>query len=589
MKEVISNNISNKIFNNAIDIPFILNEGMATPSQYTFKSHKSIAEQTVIPQNKSSYTSELQIEQSLQQYGIAYCKPEQQIGFVGINPSPLFVIPKYKIAIFKEKPSSGITIDADNNWKAVACDITSILSEINVIKAKKLASASNDNQPKTSTFTFVDLYAGIGGFRMPLEKLGGRCLGFSEIDKNAIETYKLNFFGLHDTDEIELGSVTNLEKLPFENIDLIVGGVPCQSWSVAGKMKGFEDPRGQLWNDTIRIVEMNKPKTFIFENVKGLYDPRNKANLDLIVSSFEEIGYTVTYSLLNSYDFGLPQNRERIYIIGIRNDYAKKNKYVFPLPQNKDSYLFDIMDNLKRPTNKNIKEQIEPSILFGNKIPMSRNRFQKLDELNDFFVFCDTRNGHTTIHSWDLISTTEREKQICMVILRNRRKQIYGKDDGNPLSFEVLKSLIPTLLQEELDTLIDKKILRIVAGRGYAFVNSKNSSGINGMYRVYLPTSNIFPTITATGTKDVLALKTVEGKNPEEYKKNFIKEIIETGLFRPLSVREAGKLQGFPNDFAFHRDERIAKKQFGNAVSTNVIYGLGDSLLKLDIFNKQHD
>jgi len=121
-------------------------------------------------------------------------------------------------------------------------------------------------------FTFVDLFSGVGGFRIPLEKLGGTCVAYSEIDKNAIEVYKNNF---KTSDENFLDDITSVKTVPKS--DLIVGGVPCQAWSVAGKKKGFDDPRGKLWEDTIRVVKKSKPKAFIFENVKGLYDPRNKA------------------------------------------------------------------------------------------------------------------------------------------------------------------------------------------------------------------------------------------------------------------------------------------------------------------------
>ena len=140
-------------------------------------------------------------------------------------------------------------------------------------------------------FTFVDLFSGIGGFRIPLEKLGGKCLAYSEIDKQAIEVYKNNF---KTDNEIFLGDITKVKTTP--KADLIVGGVPCQAWSVAGKKKGFDDPRGKLWEDTIRVVNTNKPKTFIFENVKGLYDPRNKA-LNLIISEFRKCNYEVNHKV----------------------------------------------------------------------------------------------------------------------------------------------------------------------------------------------------------------------------------------------------------------------------------------------------
>ena len=101
-----------------------------------------------------------------------------------------------------------------------------------------------------SKFTFIDLFAGIGGFRIPLEELGGKCLGYSEIDKDAIKVYQKNFISYINSEEQYLGDITKLHKLPFE-VDLITGGVPCQPWSIAGKLQGLDDPRGQLWNDVL--------------------------------------------------------------------------------------------------------------------------------------------------------------------------------------------------------------------------------------------------------------------------------------------------------------------------------------------------
>ena len=125
--------------------------------------------------------------------------------------------------------------------------------------------------------------------------VGGRCIGFSETDKYCIETYLKNY---KEKETDNLGDITKIDELP--QVDLLLGGVPCQSWSVAGKMRGFEDPRGKLWYDAIRLTEQSKPKVFVFENVKGLYDPRNKKNLDLIKTSFESAGYKTRVDLLNS-------------------------------------------------------------------------------------------------------------------------------------------------------------------------------------------------------------------------------------------------------------------------------------------------
>jgi len=422
-------------------------------------------------------------------------------------------------------------------------------------------------------FTFVDLFSGVGGFRIPLEKLGGECVAYSEIDKNAIEVYRNNF----NTDkEIYLGDITKVKHAP--TADLIVGGVPCQAWSVAGKKKGFDDPRGKLWQDSIRLVKKNKPKAFIFENVKGLYDPRNKGSLELIISEFKKCGYDVFHKVLNAYDFGLPQNRDRLFIVGIRVDI--KLDFNFPIPTSNSKPLAKIFDNLDIKLSHLNKKKFIPKNLFGEKIPFSRNRFQKDDELNDFFIFCDTRDGHTTIHSWDLIKTSQIEKKICLAILKNRRKKIYGEWDGNPLSYQSIKNLVKETTKKNLKSLMKKNILIQEEDGRYELMNTKNSAGINGVYRVFLPQSDIFATITATENRDFIATKSISGKNPDEYKNKFINEIYLKNNYRLLSGRESGRLQGFPDKFKIHPNDKIAKKQFGNAVPTNVVYNLAKEVIK---------
>lgn len=173
-------------------------------------------------------------------------------------------------------------------------------------------------------FSFIDLFAGIGGFRLALESVGGTCLGFSEIAPDAIHTYCKNF----DEDEsANFGDITKLKTLPQH--DFMTAGVPCQSWSIAGKNLGFDDDRGQLWNDTIYLLNKVRPKAFIFENVKGLSDPRNKEALEYILMRIKKAGYYAKKFLLNAYDYGVPQTRVRIYIIGFRE---KKYLDSFALP-----------------------------------------------------------------------------------------------------------------------------------------------------------------------------------------------------------------------------------------------------------------
>ncbi|NJK65734.1 MAG: DNA cytosine methyltransferase [Microcoleus sp. CSU_2_2] len=429
-----------------------------------------------------------------------------------------------------------------------------------------------------SHFTFVDLFAGIGGFRIPLEELGGQCFGYSEIDKKAIQVYRKNLIKDDNSDEVYLGDITNLNKFPFD-IDVLVGGVPCQPWSIAGKLQGLDDPRGQLWRDVFRVVKANRPKAFIFENVKGLTEPRNIESLKYIINNLTASGYVVKYEVLNSYDFGLPQDRDRLFLVGIRNDIEKSWGFTFPKPLDRQIKLYNVIPGIERSNFQ--KKKFPPSVLFDGKIPASRGRFQKIDELNDFFLFTDIRDGHTAIHSWDLIETTSREKLICQTIMKNRRKNIYGDKDGNPLEFKVLKMLVPELQQSELDCLVAKDILRTVDSKGYEFVNSKISSGINGISKIFLPHADAIATLTATGTRDFVATMSIECQEPAAYKQTFITEIYQKHKFQPLTARDYAKLQGFPEWFKIYESENTAKHQLGNAVSIPVVYHLTKALLEI--------
>ncbi|WP_071191961.1 DNA cytosine methyltransferase [Trichormus sp. NMC-1] len=428
-------------------------------------------------------------------------------------------------------------------------------------------------------FTFIDLFAGIGGFRIALDKLGGQCLGYSEIDKQAIKVYQQNFISYFNKNEIELGDITQISELP-PNIDIIVGGVPCQPWSVAGCLRGFEDPRGKLWFDVIRLVNKNQPKGFIFENVSGLASPKNRDNLELILNELTNIGYCVKWKVINAYDFGLPQNRERVFIVGTRRDIERSQEYKFPNPLNIHPKVLDILDDFK---NVKVIEKVklDADTLFKGMIPPSRTRFQKDDELNDFFIFSDLRNGHTTIHSWDIIDTTNREKLICLTLLKYRRSKKYGNKDGNPLSFDNFREIINDIQINELNSLVEKGILRLIGDHKFEFVNSKNMTGINNIYRIILPTADIFPTLTATGAKDYIATVSIHANNPQEYKNLFLEKIYQPQKYIPITAKHACKLQGFPRDFEYHKKDEVAKKQFGNAVPVPVVEYVAKELLKI--------
>lgn len=176
---------------------------------------------------------------------------------------------------------------------------------------------------------FLDLFAGIGGFRLGMESAGHKCIGFCEIDKFARESYK----AIHNTKgEIELHDITAVSDESIRGIgsvDIICGGFPCQAFSIAGARRGFEDTRGTLFFEICRFASILRPKYLFLENVKGLLNHENGATFETIISTLDELGYNVEWQVLNSKNFGVPQNRERVFIIGhLRGGSGRK---IFPL------------------------------------------------------------------------------------------------------------------------------------------------------------------------------------------------------------------------------------------------------------------
>jgi DNA (cytosine-5)-methyltransferase 1 len=165
--------------------------------------------------------------------------------------------------------------------------------------------------PKEKTFKYVSLFSGIGGFETALNQLGGACVMASEIDKFANQAYEV-LYG-----EPTVGDVTKIDATDVPDHDVLVGGFPCQAFSVAGKRLGFEDTRGTLFFEVARIAREKRPRLILLENVKGLVGHDAGKTLDTIVQTLNDIGYTVDFEVLNSKYFGVPQNRERIFIVGV--------------------------------------------------------------------------------------------------------------------------------------------------------------------------------------------------------------------------------------------------------------------------------
>ena len=200
----------------------------------------------------------------------------------------------------------------------------------------KLFDKKNENA-QANKFKFIDLFAGIGGIRLGFESVGGECVFSSEWDLPCQKTYQANF------DEIPAGDITKIDADQIPAFDLLVAGFPCQPFSMAGKKKGFEDIRGTLFFDIARIVEFHKPKVVFLENVKNLLRHDKGYTYGLIKETLQDLGYVVSEQVLNAKEFGVPQNRERVYIIGIR-DAAEDFKFQYPTPPKPNVKLGDILE-----------------------------------------------------------------------------------------------------------------------------------------------------------------------------------------------------------------------------------------------------
>lgn len=179
---------------------------------------------------------------------------------------------------------------------------------------------------KNQKLKFIDLFCGIGGFRIAFEKNGCECVFSSDIDKYARETYNLNF------GEYPKGDITKIKSSEIPDFDILCAGFPCQPFSIAGKRLGFEDTRGTLFFEVARIIKDKKPKAFFLENVSGLTNHNGGKTLNVIVNTLEQLGYNVSFANVNAKDCGMPQNRNRWYCVGFRKDLINcKNTISFDI------------------------------------------------------------------------------------------------------------------------------------------------------------------------------------------------------------------------------------------------------------------
>ena len=196
-------------------------------------------------------------------------------------------------------------------------------------------------------FRFIDLFAGMGGIRIPFEELGGSCVFSSEWDKSAQMMYHANF------GEIPAGDITKITNDEIPEHDILLAGFPCQPFSIIGNGKGFADTRGTLFFEIERIIRDKKPEAFLLENVKQLVKHNNGKTFQVILSKLKEMGYFIHWKVLNALDYGLPQKRERVIIVGFRKNY----QFSFPPPYQNRQKLSEIIEDHSKVDKKHFASE----------------------------------------------------------------------------------------------------------------------------------------------------------------------------------------------------------------------------------------
>ncbi len=311
---------------------------------------------------------------------------------------------------------------------------------------------------KKTAFTFIDLFAGIGGTRLGFEHSGGTCVFSSEWDKDCQKTYQANF------GEIPHGDITKIDAKDIPDFDVLVAGFPCQPFSSIGQRKGFmHATQGTLFYDILRILKEKKsassPKVFLLENVQGLTTHDNGKTLEIIVKSLEEIGYKVFYKILDSANFGVPQQRKRIYIVGFRKDlFGEDIEFEHPTGTGKKAYINDYLE--ENAEGYSISKHLQKSYLFkkddGRPILVDKNSkiqvktlvasYHKIQRLTGVFVK-DGKTGIRLFTQNECKAIMGFDKNFIIPVSRTQMYRQMGNSVAVPVVREVAKAIAKILEQ----------------------------------------------------------------------------------------------------------------------------------------------
>lgn len=426
---------------------------------------------------------------------------------------------------------------------------------------------------------YIDLCSGIGGFRVALERfqeahnnknksgksgksgkssksIKFQCVLSADIKDDAIRTYNLNFN--ESNKKHNIFDITEID----DDFDLLCAGFPCQPFSSAGQKKGFGDDRGGIIFKIIDICKKHKPKFVILENVSNLIILENGNPLRKICEEFKKIGYFVSYKKLNAIDFGVPQHRERVFIVCSLDKQIDLEKIEYCNQENTLHTLHSIIDYDAKYTD------IETG--FANKIIDLHSQTPLFG-----YKMQDKRGGKNNIHSWDIGVNgvlTIGERSLMNKIMTERRKKHWAKNknivwmDGMPLTLQEISTFVDEPnLQQMLDNLVMKKYLKLEKPKnlisGKRVYDEKGELGYNICKgKLSYPITNILdplatsPTLTATDS-------------------NKLAVIIDNRFIRKLNDNELKLLCGFPLSYRLPSD--VNKYDlFGNMVVPNVVEGV---------------
>lgn len=424
---------------------------------------------------------------------------------------------------------------------------------------------------------FLDLFAGIGGFRFGMESAGHECIGFCEIDKFARASYK----AIHNTEgEIELHDITTVTDEEIRNIghvDVICGGFPCQSFSIAGSRRGFEDTRGTLFFEIARFADILKPKYLFLENVKGLLNHDRGNTFKTILGALDGLGYDVEWQVLNSKNFSVPQNRERVFIIGHLRE--GRTRRVFPI----------IRENAK---SDNQQSKIE--IVGNTKNPNGTSQ-------GTGSIVYDSNGLVGTLCARDY----KEPKKIAIPVLTPDRanKRQNGrrfKTDGEPmftLTAQDRHGVVVENKVKQVGNLIDTESFGGNPHRGRVYdisgispcLNCVGGGGLEPKIRVKEATKQGYAEAEIGDSVNLSHpnSKTRRGRVGKQIANTLLtgesQGVVEPDFrIRKLTPRECWRLQGFP-DWAFDKAQEVNSnsqlyKQAGNSVTVNVIAAIAKEL-----------